>query len=162
MSARKKKAKKPNPTGRNDTEQFFTISYVWANSPAFRSLSGGALKVWIELRSRFNGRNNGRLFLSWDEAALILHMSKTTVGRAFDELEEKGFIVLTKRGQWYGRMASEYAITDRQLDGHLATNAWKHWRPPPKAKKQSFGTDTDHISHATGTTVVPKKKVMVR
>ncbi len=161
MSARKKKAKKPNSAGRNDTEQYFTISYVWANSPAFRSLSGAALKVFIELRTRYNGRNNGRITLSWDEAARLLHLSKTTIGRALEELKEKGFIVMTKRGQWYGRMATEWAITDRPLNGHLATNAWKHWRPPPKAKKQSFGTDTDHISHATGTTVVPKKKVMV-
>ncbi len=161
MSVRKKKARKPNPTGRNDTEQYLGISYVMAHSPAFRSLSGAALKVWIELRTRFNGRNNGRITLSWDEAALILHMSKTTVGRAFDELEEKGFIVMTKRGQWFGRMASEWAVTDRQLDGHMPTNAWKKWCDPPKPKKQSFGTHTDHISHATGTTAVPKKKVMV-
>ena len=137
MSVRKKKARKPNPTGRNDTEQYLGISYVMAHSPAFRSLSGAALKVWIELRTRFNGWNNGRITLSWDEAARILHMGKTTIGRAFDELEEKGFIVMTKRGQWYGRMASEWAVTDRQLDGHLPTNAWKNWRAQPKPKNRS-------------------------
>ena len=132
MSARKKKARKPNAAGRNDTEQYLPISYVMANSPAFRSLSGAALKVWVELRTRFNGRNNGRLTLSWDEAARILHMGKSTIGRAFEELEEKGFIAMTKRGHWYGRMASEWAVTDKPLDGHLATRAWKNWRPQSK------------------------------
>ena len=137
MSARKKKAKKPNLAGRNDTEQYMGISYVMANSPAFRSLSGAALKVWVELRSRFNGRNNGRITLSWDEAARLLHMGKSTIGRALEELEEKGFIVMTRRGHWYGRMATEWAVTDRHLDGHLPTNAWKNWRAPPKSKNRS-------------------------
>ena len=161
MSARKKKARKPNAAGRNDTEQYLPISYVMANSPAFRSLSGAALKVFIELRTRFNGRNNGRLTLSWDEAARLLHLGKSTIGRALEELKEKGLIVMTKRGHWFGRMATEWAVTDRQLDGHLPTNAWKHWRAPPKPKKQPFGPQTDHIGHATGTASVPKKKVMV-
>ena len=137
MRTRKKKAKKPNPTGRNDTEQYLGISYVMAHSPAFRSLSGAALKVWIELRTRYNGRNNGRLTLSWDEAARLLHLGKSTIGRALEELEDKGFIVMTRRGHWFGRMATEWAVTDRQLDGHLATNAWKHWRAEPKPKNSS-------------------------
>ena len=107
------------------------------NALSTASVTGAALKVWVELRSRFSGRNNGRITLSWDEAARILHMGKTTIGRAFDELEEKGFIVMTKRGQWYGRMASEWAVTDRQLDGHLPTNAWKNWRAQPKPKNRS-------------------------
>ena len=132
MNAGKKKAKKVNATGRNDAEQYMGISYVMAHSPAFRSLSGAALKVWIELRSRYNGRNNGRLTLSWDEAAHLLHMGKSTIGRALEELKEKGFIVMTKPGHWYGRMATEWAVTDRPLDGHLATRAWKNWRPQLK------------------------------
>ena len=118
-----------NATGRNDTEQYLKIPYSMARSAAFRSLGGPALKVWIELRSRFNGRNNGELSLSLDEGARLLGMGKTTVGRAFAELEEKGFIVMTRRGKWYGRLATTWAVTDRSHNGHLATNAWKHWRP---------------------------------
>lgn len=99
-----------------------------ARSAAFRSLSGPTLKVWMELRSRFNGRNNGELSLSLDEGARLLGMSKTTVRRAFIELEEKGFTVMIQRGRWYGRLATTWAVTDRSHNGHLPTNAWKHWR----------------------------------
>ena len=58
--ARNRKAKL-NAKGRNANEQFFKLGYAMARSPAFRSLGGGALKVFLELRTRFNGKNNGEL-----------------------------------------------------------------------------------------------------
>ncbi len=125
---------KPNRKGRNDTEQYVPISYPMAKSAAFRSLSGSAIKVWIELRSRFNGRNNGDLSLSMDEGSRLLGIGKATVKRGFDELEAKGFNNMTKKGSWYGRMATTWAVTDRSLKGERPTNDWKNWRPP-KPKK---------------------------
>lgn len=101
-------------------------------SPAWRSLKGPAVKIYVELRSRYNGGNNGELSLSMDEAARLLHMSKSTAHAAFLELIEKGFITMIERGRWYGRKATIYAVTDRSLDGHPASNDWKHWRPEPK------------------------------
>ncbi len=133
---------KPNRTGRNDGEQFVPIPYPMAKSVAFRSLSGPALKVWVELRSRFNGRNNGDLSLSMDEASRLLGIGKATVQRAFEELEEKGFIKLTKRGCWIGRMATTWSVTDRSLKGERPTNDWKN-RRPPKPKKQNFGSHAE-------------------
>ena len=126
------KGGRPNATGRNGAVQYFTVSHVMAQSSAWRSLGGAALKVWVELRCRFNGRNNGQLSLSWDEAARLLGLGKGTVGRAFAELEEKGFIEMTKRGTWYGRRATTWAVTDKSQQGHLATYAWKRWKPPAK------------------------------
>jgi len=128
----KRKGRRVNATGRNGTEQYIGVPYSMTRSAAFRSLTGSALKVWVELRSRFNGRNNGELSLSLDEGARLLGMGKTTVGRAFVELEEKGLIVMTRRGQWYGRLATTWAVTDRSYNGHLPTNAWKHWQPHAK------------------------------
>ena len=126
--------RKINATGRNETERFLPISYAMAQSAAFRSLNGPALKVWVELRSRFNGVNNGKLTLSLDEAARLLGIGKATAQRAFAELEEKGFIAMTRQGQWYGRLASEYAVTDKHLNGHLPANTWKQWRPKIKSR----------------------------
>lgn len=139
--------KRPNRTGRNEGGQFIKIPYVMALCEAWRSLSGPAVKVWIELRCRYNGNNNGNLSLSWDEGARLLGLGKTTVGRAFKELEAKGFIVMTQRGQWYGRMATTWAVTDRSLKGHLATHEYRKWRKP---KKRKFGSLTDHIAVLTG------------
>ena len=131
------------------------MGYRTVQSPAWRSLSGPAAKVWVELRSRFNGRNNGHLHLSLEEGAHLLKLGKTTVQRALKELEEKGFIRKTRQGHFYGRMASEYAVTDRPLNGHVATCDWKRWTPPksmrPKAQKQKRGPETGHIPSMTGT-----------
>ena len=129
---KKPSRRKVNPTGRNDTEQYIKIPYTMIRHHAWRSLSPPAIKVWIELRSRFNGRNNGDLSLGLDEGARLLGMSKSTVLRALKELETKGFIKMTRLGQWYGRMATTWAVTDRRHQGNLPTCDWKNWRPIPK------------------------------
>lgn len=146
-----RKSKRPNKTGRNDQEQYIPIPYTMANSPAFRSLGGAALKVWIELRSRYNGHNNGDLSLSLDEGARLLSVGKATVQRAFSELETKGFIKMIKRGRWYGRMATTWAITDRSHKGHLATRDWKNWKPKVTKKKIDLRFPSDTYLSDEGT-----------
>ncbi len=100
-------------------------------SDEFRGLSGSAVKLWFELNSRYqvigDGRfsNNGQISVSMTEAARLLGLGKTTVTRAFRELESKGFIVKTKQGQWYGRLASEWLLTDKPFNNRPATNDWK-------------------------------------
>ena len=134
-SPKRKPGARPNSKGRNDAEpQYVPIPYLMAHSPAWRSLGGSAIKVWIELRSRFNGHNNGKLSLGLDEAARLLSMSKATAHRALLELEEKGFLMMTKRGVWHGRMATEWAVTDRSQNGQLPTRAWRQWRPTKTRK----------------------------
>jgi DNA-binding transcriptional ArsR family regulator len=118
-----------NATGRNEGGAYAPLSYQLLQSPAWRSLSGPAAKVWLELRTRYSGANNGRLSLSRDEAARILGLGKATVGRALDELEAKGFVELKRRGKWYGRMASEWLVTDRGTDNAPPSNAWRQWQP---------------------------------
>ena len=140
------KGSKVNAKGRNDSEQYVKLGYRMLRSDAWRSLGGPALKVFFELRTRYMGSNNGQLTLSLDEGARLLGLGKATVGRALSELKEKGFIVMTKRGQWYGRQATEYAVTDKPVNGVPATNAWKHWRP----EKQILGAVADQSASLTG------------
>ena len=146
------KGGKANAKGRNESEQYVKLSYRMLRSDAWRSLSGQGLKVYFELRARYNGGNNGQLTLSLDEAARLLRMSKTTAKRAVAELEEKGFIIMTKRGQWYGRQASEYAVTDKSVNGALATNTWKCWQPEKTNPRSCNGT----IGTPDGSASVPK------
>lgn len=150
--AGKRKTACVNRKGRNEHEQYLPIPYAMARSPAMRSLSGSALKVWVELRSRFNGQNNGDLSLSLDEAARILSIGKATVQRAYIELEQKGFIKMTKRGRWYGRMATTWAVTDRSHQGHNATRDWKDWRPEKEKPKTVFRFPSDTYLSDDGTT----------
>jgi hypothetical protein len=148
-----------NAKGRNKgEEQFLILSYPLLQSEAWRTLSGPAIKVFFELRTRFHGGNNGKLHLSLDEAAGLLRLGKATVLRAFVQLEERGLIVCTKRGHWYGHRASEWAVADRGIDGGPPSYAWKQWRPsgPPPAsvlkrtQKTKLGSQADPSGRATG------------
>ena len=117
--------------------QFIPLPYSVVKHHAWRSLSGGTVKVYLELRSRYNGKNNGKLCLSMEDAADLLGMSKSTVCRAFKELEEKGFIVKTKQGRWIGRQAHEWRVTDKPCNGHLATRDWQNWQKHKLQKNKS-------------------------
>ena len=132
MAYRKLRKKK----GRRDgsSEQYMNLPYAWVRADAWRSLGGAALKVFVELRGRFNGGNNGKLFLAYQEASDLLGLGRATIKRAFDELETKGFLVKTQQGQWYGRRATLWRITMLACDGTPATHDWKNWRQEKKQK----------------------------
>jgi hypothetical protein len=124
-------------------EQYLRLSYDMAHSLAWRSLSGNAVKVWVELRCRYNGKNNGKLCIPYASACKLLGIGRATMKRVLDELQSKGFIRLVKQGHWYGRQAAEWQVTDNMHDGHLARNDWKHWQP--EQKKLEVGFNAEHI-----------------
>ncbi len=135
-------------------ERFIMFNIGMAQSPAWRSLSGPAAKLFIELRSSFNGGNNGELFLSYADAARRLHLGKSTVGRAFGELVRKGFIRPVRKGSWYGRKAATWAVTDQpSRSGELATNDWRRWQPTRGEKQNSV--PRRHRNGHDGPTTVP-------
>lgn len=121
--------------------QYIPLSYAQLKSKAWRSLSGAAVKVWLELHTRFNGGNNGSLTLSMAEAAERLGIGKATVQRAFIELQDKGFLVLVKEGDWYRRRAHEWRLTTKPVQDakgkSVATNDWRSWQLPKKTKRGS-------------------------
>ena len=119
------------------TERFVKLTYPLIESEAWRWLRPISQAVYIELRRRYNGLNNGRISLSLSEAAHILKASKSSISRALKQLETHGFIKLIKKGYFTGRMASEYALTDEQLDGHPPTREWRRWQPTkPHRRRQ--------------------------
>lgn len=59
---------------------------------AWATMKPGPRALYIELRRRFNGSNNGQLWLSHRDAAKAICVSKNTVGAYFRDLEERGFI----------------------------------------------------------------------
>ena len=127
------------------TERFVKLTYPLIESQAWRWLRPISQSVYIERRRRFNGSNNGRISLSLSEAAHILKASKSSISKALKQLETHGFIKLIKKGYFTGRMASEYALTDEQLDGYPPTREWKQWQPnKPHRRRQMrvIGTQT--------------------
>ena len=122
-------------------DQWAPMPYQMLRSDAWRSLSGAAVKLWLELHTRYNGGNNGKLHLSMNEAAERLGLGKATVKRAYDELQEKGFLVLETPGNWYSRRAHDWRLTSKPMQtarGKIPpTLDWQHWRPPEKQKQGS-------------------------
>ena len=126
-------------------ERFVKLTYSLIKSEAWKWLRPISQSVYIELRRRFNGSNNGKISFSLAEGARILRASKSTIQKALLELEEHGFIKLVKKGHFTGRMASEYALTDEQLDGYPPTREWRQWQPTkPHRRRQMrvIGTQT--------------------
>lgn len=84
-------------------------------------LSCGARALHVELIRRFNGSNNGRVYLPTREAATALGVTRNTVSRYLTELQACGFIVETRAAhlgiEGKGR-ASEWRLT------HLACDGW--------------------------------------
>ena len=120
------------------TERFVKLTYPLLESEAWRWLRPISQSVYIELRRRFNGSNNGRISLSLAEAAQILKASKSSISTALKQLETHGFIKLIKKGYFTKRMASEYALTDEQLDGYPPTREWRQWRPTQAHRRRQI------------------------
>jgi hypothetical protein len=138
-----RKGRRTLADGRSGEEQYLKLPYSMAHSLAWRSLSGGAVKIWIELHSRYNGRNNGALSLHYANASKQLGLGRATIRRALDELQTKGFLVLVKQGFWYGHKAAEWRVTDQSYAGNPPSRDWVNWRP---VQKSEVGSKAEHIN----------------
>jgi hypothetical protein len=153
MAGKRKLGRGINAKGRNMGEgQYAPLPYAMLQSPAWRSLSGAAVKVYLEVRCRFHGANNGSLSLSLKQAADLLGLGKATVHCAFKELQDKGFVVCTRRGQWYGRLASLWAVTDKGIGESLPSNVWRRWQPGVLVLRSTIktenGSNADPSAHS--------------
>lgn len=143
-------SRRRSPKGkRSDDGQYVPLPYAMIKSPAWRALSGPAVKLWLELHTRFNGSNNGKLFLSMNEAAETLGLGKATVQRAFVDLQYKGFLVLEQEGNWYNRRAHEWRLTTKATQirsGTKApTNDWRFWKPEKTKRGSETGPSASSV-----------------
>lgn len=151
--------------------QYVPLPYAQIKSAAWRSLSGSAVKVWLELHTRYNGGNNGKVRLSLEEASGVLGLGKATVQRAYTELEAKGFIVLMSKGNFYSRRAHEWRLTNKPMQTTkgtvLASQDWRNYRcekqkrgarmepshlvlVPPQNRQPDDGTNTEPVRARKG------------
>ena len=132
--------------------KFVRLGNGLLTSEAWRALSGSAIKYYVELRRQFNGTNNGDLHLSLYEAHKRLGMAKDTTLRAQQELADKGFIRMTKRGGFHQRLATTWALTDEPAPTAAPAYDYRNWRP----KKNSSVGKLDPIRSRNPTdNVVP-------
>jgi hypothetical protein len=111
---------------RND--RYFQLHHYMLRTDAWKALSAAAVRVYIQVGSRYNGANNGRLVFSVRDAAGECNLDKGTASRAFKELVDRGFIEETRHGSLSKktRIASEWRLTAFKCDltGSLKTCAF--------------------------------------
>ena len=95
-------------------ESFLYLPDSLIFDPAFGSLSGNAVKLFIEMAKEYNGRNNGDLAATFNMLKSRGFKSKGTLFKSLQELEAKGFIEQTRQGG--KNKCSLYALTIRNID----------------------------------------------
>jgi hypothetical protein len=145
---------------RGHTERFVALRYWLLQSQAWHSLPGNARALYIELARRYNSRNNGRIPYSAREAIAALHISKSTAARLLKVLEDRGFIVCTKRGAFSLKTtkdASEWRLTEYDSDEPVAhaTKDFMRWPPPEDVDFTTLNRQPSH--HRKFRTRVPQR-----
>jgi hypothetical protein len=100
---------------------------------AWRSLGTVPRALYVELKARFKGKNNGRIGYSIREASDELHIGKTSAAEAFKLLEGRGFIAWVTVGTFDKKIrhSTEWRLTELMdnVTGSLATKEFVHWVP---------------------------------
>jgi DNA-binding transcriptional MocR family regulator len=106
--------------GRNRPQRFVQIFHWEMDCAAYKDLSANARAIYDQIKRRYNGSNNGFITYSVREAARELKIGNSTAKRAFDQLQDHGFIVAEQRGHFHWKInpngskirpASEWRLT---------------------------------------------------
>ena len=131
------------------------LYHYMLESEAWKSLTANARAIYLEIAARYAGpsSNNGRIPYSVGEAAASLKISRATACRALQQLQDRGFIAVVKRGAFSlkTKHASEWRLTEFPCDvsGDLSTKDFMKWRAPKgtlSVKEVFNGTDLTHRS----------------
>lgn len=118
--------------------QFVKIDDWVMNSFSWQQLSAQARALFLEIKKRHNGFNNGKIGLGVREAGPSINVHFKTVGKYFIELQKKGFIVAKHAPTFHtgkGKRSTEWEITDEPVppDKH-SRKLFMEW----KSEKNDF------------------------
>jgi len=126
----------------------FLMLYNWFTAcPAWRTLAPGPRVLYLELKTRFNGANNGALCLSHRQAAEALGVHRNTVGPWFRELAARGFITAVRApclGPAGIGETALWALGEEAVDGQPAAKGSMRWQPPEKQKPRTKNRTARH------------------
>jgi hypothetical protein len=124
------------------------------DSQAWKSLGVIPRAVYLDMAKRYYGTNNGRIGYSIRCAVDELHIGNATAKRALDVLEDRGFIVATKRGAFSlkQRHATEWRLTAYPCESTngLSTKDFMRWTPDKNKTRYPQRKQTDAVAEADG------------
>lgn len=114
-------------TRKQKAGRFVALPHALLNSDAWKDLTPDARCIFIELKRRYNGKNNGSIGLSYRDAAKSFKGGKDTARTRLRELHEHGFIRMTNKSHKGNRHATEWLLTTERDDrnNHPPSNEWK-------------------------------------
>ncbi|MFC0160563.1 hypothetical protein [Mameliella alba] len=136
---------KPYKKGKRGAGRFVQLHEYLQKTAAWRDLKPGPRALYLEIKRRYTGTNNGRIVLSHREAAEALNVHRNTIGPYFTELIDHGFIRI-EQGAYLGPdgvgKSALLAITEAPThDGKPATKDFMSW------SKQKPGTKSVTARH---------------
>jgi len=121
----------PRKNYKRGAGRFIQFDHWVYDSAAWQALKPGPRALYLEMKRRYNGFNNGEIFLSQRDAAKALNVGRDTVEAYRRELVAKGFIVQTK-GHHLGAagigQAARWALTEYSVGIAKPTFAFKAWK----------------------------------
>jgi hypothetical protein len=139
---------------RNKAPRHVMIFHHLMDSQAWKSLGAVPRAVYLDMAKRYHGSNNGRIGYSIRCAVQELQIGNATAKRALDDLQDRGFIVATKKGAFSlkVRHASEWRLTcfKNDVGNELATNDYKNWVPGKNKTRMLQRKRTDAVAEAIG------------
>lgn len=117
--------------GKEGNERYVLLQKYVVTCPAYRSLSGDAVKLYIELKWRYYGYNNGDIGLSLREAAEVINSVPNTARKYLQELEDKGFIKTNIKGVFRVKIrhSTTYILTEERYENQSPTKEFMKWKP---------------------------------
>ena len=113
-----------------DYSRWVALHHWMLRSPAWKSLSPNAKALLLDVWQRHNGANNGEISYAVREAESI-GLRRTRAARAFNELVERGFLVMTRNSAFTvkTRAARLWRITAESCGDDRATKDFMHYSP---------------------------------
>ncbi len=125
-------SRRPSRRNRRGSGRHVQLAEWLQASEAWATLRPGPRALYVELKRRYNGANNGEIFLSHRDAAKALCVNRNTVTGYFAELQERGFIRMTQAphlGPAGIGLASKWALEeDSTVDGKPGGMSFMRWR----------------------------------
>lgn len=114
--------------GKESTQRFVALPYNLLESEAWKEISPNAALMYVELKRRYNGANNGNITLSYREAAKAGRCGIGTAKRKLEELQRCGFVKIANKGCYQNRHATTWILTCQVYQGQTPSMEWKHYR----------------------------------
>lgn len=125
-----------HPKRKTSSGRFAMIPVAVLEHVSVRTLSHAAVRVLLLLAAAYNGRNNGAVGVTAEQAATHGVGSRNTLYTALRELEARGLIVQTYPASRVPPRPTMWALTWKAIDDTewsrattTPSNAYRTWRP---------------------------------